>query len=224
MLYKMKVLKGLFQPGTTLYQLQRAEVMTGVIPKLLLLYLVTFIIFAVSTYFGIGAETYSGTITDQTKAEFEAGKLLLFGGKLASSVLYTTLFIWLAALFFWIMLEISYIKAVIVQMFVFTVHLFEQAITVPILVFFDLNQVSNPFSFGVISQYLFENEFWQHFFGAITLFHFLAISVLFYYLKNLSERNKYGTFTVIVLFYLIIWMLTALLAYVEVPVIVRRFL
>jgi hypothetical protein len=220
----MKVLKGLFQPGTTLYQLQRAEAITGVIPKLLLLYLVALISFAVSTFFGIGAETYSGSITDQTKAEFEAGKLLLFGGKLASSVLYTTLFIWLGALFFWIMLEISYIKAVIVQMFVFTVHLFEQAITVPILVFFDLNQVSNPFSFGVISQYLFKNEFWQHFFGGITLFHFLAISVLFYYLKNLSERNKYGTVTVIVLFYLILWMLSALLSYVEVPVIVRRML
>lgn len=224
MTYEMKVLSGLFRPGTSLYQLQRAEAMTGVIPKLLLLYLVALISFAVSTYFGIGAETYSVTITDQTKAEFEAGKLLLFGGKLASSVLYTTLFIWLGALFFWIMLEISYIKAVIIQMFVFTVHLFEQAITVPILVFFDLNQVSNPFSFGVISQYLFKNEFWQHFFGAITLFHFLAISVHFYYLKNLSDKNKYGTLTVIVLFYLMIWMLTALMAYVEIPVIVRRVL
>ncbi|MBO1511805.1 hypothetical protein [Metabacillus bambusae] len=224
MTYEMKILKGLFQPGTSLYQLQRAETMTGVIPKLLLLYLVALISIAVSTYFGIGAETYSGTITEQNKAEFEAGKLLVFGGKLASSVLYTTLFIWLAALFFWIMLDISYLKAVIVQMFVFTIHLFEQAITVPILVLFDLNQVSNPFSFGVISQYLFKNEFWQHFFGSITLFHFLAISVLFYYLKNLSDRNKFGTLTVIVLFYLIIWMLTALMAYVEVPVIVRRVL
>jgi hypothetical protein len=220
----MHVLKGLFQPRTSLYQLQKAEVVTGVGLKLLLLYLFCLISFATSTYFGIGTESYSGNITDRTKEEFEAGKLLLLGGRLASSFLYTTLFIWFAAFIFWLILEVSYLKAIVVQMIVLAVHLFEQAITLPVLVLFDLNQTSNPFSFGVISQYLINNEFWQHFFGAITLFHFVSITVLFFYLKNLTDRNKYVTLTVIILFYLIIWLVTALMAYIEVPVLLRRWL
>ncbi|MBZ5753298.1 hypothetical protein [Metabacillus rhizolycopersici] len=223
MIYRMHVVKGLFQPETSLYQLQKAEAFSGIGLKLILLYLLSFIIFAASTYFGIGTETYSGTITERTNEEFEAGKLLLLGGRLVLSLLDTTLFIWFAAFVFWLCLNVDYIKAVIVQMIVFSIYLAEQAITSLVLVLFDLNQASNPFSFGVISQYFIRNEYWNHFFGAMTLFQFAAISLLYYYLKNLTGRNKYLTLTVILVVYVITWLFTALTAYIEVPVLLRRW-
>jgi hypothetical protein len=224
MIYQMRVLKGLFQPGTSLYQLQKAEAVSGISFKLICLYLLCFINYAVSTYFGIGTETYSGLITERTNEEFEAGKLLLLGGRLVSSLLYTTLFIWFAAFIFWLILDVAYIKAVVVQMIVFAIHFVEQTITSLVFVLFDLNQASNPFSFSVISQYFISNEYWNHFFGAITLFHFVAITFLYYYLKNLTEKNKYITLTIILLFYLFTWLLTALMAYIEVPILLRSWL
>ncbi|KKI93170.1 hypothetical protein WQ54_04755 [Bacillus sp. SA1-12] len=224
MLYQMKLFKGLFQPGTSLYQLQKAEALSGLAPRLLSVYLLSLLFFAISTYYGIGTESYSGAITDSTIAEYEAGKLLLLGGELASSLLYTTLFIWFIAFIFWLMLDISYMKAVIVQMFVFVIHLVGQAITIPVLVFFDLNQLSNPLSFGVIGQYIIDHDFWQHVFGAITLFDLLAISYLYYYLKNLTEKNKYGTLILIVFVYVFIWIITAFMSFLEIPVLVRGWL
>lgn len=223
MIYQMHVLKGLLRPEVSLYQLQNAEAVKGIGLKLFLLYLLCLISFSASTYFGVGTETYSGAITDLTKEEFETGKLFLLGGRLVSSLLYTTIFIWFAGFIFWLFLEISYIKAVAVQIIVFTIHLVENALTSIVFVLFDLNQVSNPFSFGVISQYLFIDEFWNHFFGAITLFHIAAIAVLYYYLKNLTEKNKFVTFAIILLFYLATWSITALLAYIEIPVLVKRW-
>lgn len=224
MFYQMQVLKGLLRPETSLYQLQKAERVTGIGFKLILLYLFSFIIFAASTYFGIGTESYSGTITDRTKEEFEAGKLLLLGGRLVSSLFYTSLFIWFAAFIFWLSLDVFYIKAVAVQIIVFAVHLVENSITSLVFVLFDLNHASNPFSFGVISQYFIRNEFWNHFFSAITLFHIAAITILYYYLKNLTKRNKFITLTVILLVYLFTWLYTALMAYIEVPILFRRWL
>jgi hypothetical protein len=218
MTYRLQVLKGLFRPQASLYQLKEAEAIKGVGFKMMWLYLICLICFAVSTYFGIGTESYSGVITDKTKEEFEAGKLLLLAGRLVSSLLYTSLFIWFAAFIFWLLLDIPYMKAVIVQMFVFVIHLFEKAITPLLLVLFDLNQASNPLSLGVISQYFISNEFWINFFGAVTLFQLVSIVVLYYYLKNLTAKSKNVTFTYIVLFYLVAWLLTALMAYIEVPV------
>ncbi|WP_078431821.1 hypothetical protein [Metabacillus halosaccharovorans] len=217
MIYQTQLFKGLTKPRISLYQLQKAEAVKKVVLKILLLYLACFIIFAISTYFGIGTETYSENISDSI-GKYEAGKLLLLAGKLISSLLYPTLFIWFTALFFWIALDIPYLKAVIVQMFALTVLLSGQLLTIPVLVLLDLNHVSNPFSFGVISQYVMDHEYWTNFFGAITVFHFVAIWVQYYYFRFLSEKNRFYTLSIVILFYLIVWLLEGLLAFLKISV------
>lgn len=224
MIYETSILKGIFRPQVSLYQLQKAETTAGSGWRVVFLYLLSALIFFTSGYFGIGTETYSGGITDFSKDEFEAGKVFLLAGKLISSLLYTTLLFWFPAFIYWVTLEVSYKKALIVQMFVFSIHLIEKAMTYPVLVFFNLNQVSNPFSLGVIAQYLFKHEFWIHFFGSITLFQLAAITLLTFYLVRLADRNKYLTLLIIVLFYLLSWLLHAFMAYIEVPVLVRMWL
>ncbi|UGB30492.1 hypothetical protein [Metabacillus sp. B2-18] len=216
--YHLNIVKGLFRPQISLYQLQKAEAIKGVFPKLILLYVLCLITYATSTYFGIGTETYSGNITNYTLEEYESGKLLLLGGKLISSILYPTLFIWFASIFFWIFLEIPYIKVVIVQSFGFAFLLLGQIVTMPVLVLLDLNLISNPFSFGVLSQYAFEHEYWNSFFGSITLFHLVALILQYYYLASLSEKNRYVALTLLILFYLITWLLTGLMAFIKIPV------
>jgi len=224
MIYETSILKGIFRPQVSLYQLQKAETTAGSGWRVVFLYLLSALIFVTSGYFGIGTETYSGGITDFSKDEFETGKVLLLAGRLISSLLYATLLLWFPAFVYWVTLEISYKKAVIVQMFVFSIHLIEKAMTYPVLVFFNLNQVSNPFSLGVIAQYLFKHEFLIHFFGSITLFQLAAITLLTFYLVRLADKNKYLTLLIIVLFYLLSWLLHAFMAYIEVPVLVRMWL
>lgn len=224
MIYETSILKGIFRTHVNLYQLQKAETTAGSGWRIVILYLLSVLIFAASAYFGIGTETYSGRIVDFSKDEFEAGKVLILAGKVISSLLYTSLLLWFPAFVYWVTLEVSYKKALIVQMFIFSIHLVEKAITYPVLVFFSLNQASNPFSLGVIAQYLFKHKFWIHFFGSITLFQIISITLLTFYLVRLTEKNKYLTLLTIVLFYLLSWLLHAFMAYIEVPVLVRMWL
>ena len=223
MIYETSILKAIFHPQVYLYQLQKAETTSGSGWRIVVLYLLSALIFVTSGYFGIGIETYSGGITDFSKDEFEAGKVLLLAGKLISSLLYTSLLLWFPAFIYWVTLGVSYKKAVIVQMFVFSMHLVEKAITYPILVFFSLNQASNPFSLGVIAQHLFKHEFGIHFLSSITLFQIAAITLLTFYLVRLTDKNKFFTLLIIVLFYLFSWLLHAFMAYIEVPVLVRMW-
>lgn len=224
MIYETSILKGIFRSNVNLYQLEKAETTVGLGWRIVVLYLLGVLIFGASTYFGIGTETYSGAITDFSKEKFEAGKVLLLAGKLTSSLLYTTLLLWFPAFVYWLALEIPYKKAVIVQMFVFSIHIVEKAITYPVLVFFNLNQASNPFSLGVIAQQFSNLDFWIHFFGSITLFQISAILLLSFYLSRLTDKNKYLTALTIVLFYILSWLLHAFMAYIEVPVLVRMWL
>lgn len=217
MIYQTQLFKGLFKPQISLYQLQKAEAVKKVVPKLLLLYVVSLIIFAISTYFGIGTETYSGNIQDSS-GKYESGKLLLLAGRLVAGFIYPTLFIWFAALFFWLALDIPYVKVVIVQMFTLTLLLIGQVVTLPVLVLLDLSHVSNPFSFGVVSQYVIDHDYWTNLFGSITLFHFIAIAVQYYYFRFLSEKNRFVILTFVVMFYLLLWFLEGLLAFIKITV------
>lgn len=224
MIYETSILNGIFRPHVSLYQLQKAETTNGSGWRIAVLYLLSLLIFAASTYFGIGTETYSGTITSYSKEDFETGKGILLAGKLVSSLLYTTLLLWFSALVYWVVLDVSYEKAVIVQLFIFTIHLIEKVITYPVFVMFNLNQVSNPFSLGVIAQQIFTHGFWNQFFGSITLFQIAAIVFLQFYLSRLTDKNKYLTFLTIILFYLLSWLSHAFMADIEVPVLVRMWL
>ncbi len=224
MIYETSILKGIFRPQVNLYQLQKAETTGGIGWRVFVLYLFSLLIFAASTYFGIGTETYSGAITDFSREEFEAGKVFVLLGKLTSSILYASLLLWFPALVYWIVLDVSYKKALIVQMVVFTIHLVEKVITYPVLVIFNLNQTSNPFSLGVIAQQLMSHKYFMHFFSSITLFQLAAISILYFYLSKLTEKHKVLTLFTIVLFYLLSWLLHAFMASIEIPVLVRMWL
>lgn len=224
MLYHTQILKGIFRPQFTLYQLQKAETTTGIGRRITLLYFLSLLLFAASTYFGIGTETFSGFITERTEDEFEASKIFLLGGKLVFSLLQTSFYLWFLALIFWLFLDIPYSKGIIVQLFILTIHLIEKLITYPILILLNLNQSSNPFSLGVISQYLIKNEYWIHFFGSITLFQVLAITMLFYYLSKLTEKKNIQTLIIVISVYLLIWLFQAFVMYIEVPILLRKWL
>ena len=83
----------------------------------------------------------------------------------------------------------------------------------------DLNQSANPFSLGVISQFILSNEYFIHFFGEISLFQ---VAIYRYqstiYLRELTEKNKYIPLIMICVFYLASWFVAAILAYIDVHV------
>ncbi|RFU60663.1 hypothetical protein [Peribacillus glennii] len=218
MTYRVQLLNGVFFPGESKYRLKQAEEVVGFGLKLLLLYVVSIFIFGISAYFGIGSESISREVTELNGAAFETKKLLIVIGELAAGILFPCVFLFLASLFFWTLIDTEYMRIVIIQMFAMAVALFEKALSIPFFVLLDINQDSNPFSLGVLSQQVMSNEFFVHFFGEITIFQLAAICLQYYYLKDLSEVNKYLILSAIILVYLVAWLVQAFLSYITVSV------
>lgn len=220
MVYQVRLLKGIFEPDRSRYQLQNAEAVTRLGSKLLLLYFLSLIVFAIGGYFGIGSETFSKQITTMSMNEFEAGKLLIMGGNLIAGLLYPSLYIFLASLYFWIIGEVPYIKVVIVQMILFCLQLLEKVLLIPMFILLHVGNDGNPFSLGVISQHFLSNDYFIHVFSEITIFQLLIISLQYFYIKGFSERNHYLIFLLVALFYWVTWFAKAFLAYIHVGVFV----
>ena len=192
MTYQVQILKGLFQPRTNRYQLEQAEGITRFGTKLLVLYLFSAIIFLLGAYYGIGSESMSKEITKLGESEYEAGKLLVIAGKLLAGLLYPTFYIVLAAVVFWVVLDIPFKKVAVVQMIAFALHLLEKVVYIPVPLQMDLNQSTNPFSLGVISQYILSNEYFIRFFGEISLFQMVIIGIIYYFYESLLRKiNTY---------------------------------
>ncbi|MGE7604876.1 hypothetical protein ACQKL5_20780 [Peribacillus sp. NPDC097675] len=220
MIYQVRLLKGIFEPKRSRYQLQNAEAVTRIGWKLLLLYFLSILVFAVGGYFGIGSESFSKNITEMDAEEFETGKLLVLIGNMVAGIFYPTIYVFLSSLFFWVVADIPYIKTVIVQMILFSLHMLEKILLIPLFVLMDIGNDANPFSLGVVSQYFIRSDYFIHFFSEVTIFQILIISLQYYYLKIYTERSKAFVFSMIILFYIALWFAKAFLAYLQVGVFV----
>ena len=185
-----------------------------------MLYVVSILIFGCYGFLGIGSESFSKELLKLGTSEFEMGKVLILVGNLVAGIVYPTVYMFLIALFLWVLTDIEYLKLLIVQMIVFTLQLVEKILLVPFFVFLHLNYDANPFSLGVISQYFTSNEYVIHFFSEVTIFQVLIIAIQYYYLHKFTERNKYMVLLAIILSYFILWLVNALLAYIKVGVFV----
>jgi hypothetical protein len=220
MIYRVQLLNGLFRPGASRYRLKQAEEVVRFGPKLLLLYVLSIVIMGISAYFGIGSESVSKEVVDSNAAAFESKKLLILAGNMIAGLLFPSIFLFFSSLILWIFTDIEYMRIVIVQMFVFVVALLEKAISIPLFLLLDVNQDANPFSLGVIGQHFISNEFFIHFFGEITIFQLVIIYLQYYYLKYLSDTNKYLILFAVCLFYIVTWVVAAFLSYIKVSVLI----
>lgn len=220
MIYQVRLVKGLLAPERSRYDLHNAEEVTSLKGKLVLLYVLSVLVFGLYGFLGIGSESFSKELLDLGAQEFEMGKLLILVGNLLAGIVYPSVYLFLIALFLWVITDIEYPKLLIVQMIVFILQLAEKIVLAPFFVFLHLNYDSNPFSLGVISQYFTSNEYVIHFFSEVTIFQLLVIGLQYYYLKKFTERKKYIVFSAIILSYFILWLVNALLAYIKVDVFV----
>jgi hypothetical protein len=218
MTFRVQLLKGLIRPLIYKYQLQEAEEFKYYKLKLAWLFLLSVALFAVSGYLGIGSESITKEWTDLTNSEFEARKQLFLLGKIVLGFMFPVIFLFLAALFFWSIVEIPYKKLVVIQMSVFCMALFEKALNLLIYTGLNVDQASNPLAFGVIAQYITTNKLVCYFFGEITIFQLLMIGIISYYLTALSGKSKKVIIPIVSLFFAFCWFISALLAYIRIGV------
>ncbi|WP_045522453.1 hypothetical protein [Neobacillus niacini] len=215
MFFRVQLLRGLFQPDICSHQMKEAEHIKGIWKRLALLLFTSLLIFSISAFFGIGNEALSKTIYELSPIEFETIKVLFGVGQVIQGVFISILLLYLQALYFWVFTAVVYKKLVIMQLFILTIYLIEQALSIPFHLL-GIDQVSLPFSFGVIAQYLTENELIINFFSTITLFKIWSVILQAHYIKVLSEKSTQICLLIVIPINLFIWIIMALFPYIKV--------
>ncbi|MGM9926112.1 MAG: hypothetical protein ACI35R_17845 [Bacillus sp. (in: firmicutes)] len=218
MTFRIQPLQGILRPVKYRYQLKTTEEYKGYKRFIAILFILSLCTYGISAAFGIGTETLSKGMNDWTGGELEARKQLFFVGRLILGLLIPGIFLFLGALYYWCFSSIEYKKLVIVQMTVFSVYLFEQLVQIPMFVLMDIDAVSNPFSLGVIAQYLTNKELIIHFLSEITLFQVGMIAMTIYYLRELTELTKKQVISIVIFFFMILWFLSGLLSYIKISI------
>ncbi|WP_394141241.1 hypothetical protein [Cytobacillus oceanisediminis] len=216
MYYRIRLLKGVLFPRYLSYQLKESEATIGLVPRLLLLFITSSIVYAIGSFFGIGTESLSRELAVIPANEFELKKLLYLTGQVLWGLVYAGLLIFLPALFYWTLTDIEYRKLLIIQAYSFLILVFGKAIIMITSFLLNVDTIYSPFSFGALFQYLTTSELLIAAFGTITLFHFWAIFIQFYYLNELTEKNSKFVFFIVMALNIFFWIVNTLLSYIKI--------
>lgn len=214
MVYQSRIFH-LFKPATTFYQLQKAETIYSLKWRILLLFFLSTVIFAVQGYYGIGSSSISTTLTLDPKNIYEWHKALFIIGKLLSGIAYASCILFVPALLFNMMTEVSFYKLVVLQVFVLFILLIEQITYIPLLLLLHLDWYSSPLSFGIIGQYITKIPFLIALFGCISIFKIWGMYIQFTGLRVLSEMKRLPLFAIVFIINLLFWGISALLTYMD---------
>lgn len=215
MFFQVNIWKGLRQPYMSAHQLHKAEEYNGIWKKTTLLLVISLILATISAYFGIGNEQLSKLIYETTITEFSATKALFAVGQIIQAIVVTAIIIFFPALIFWIFTDIGYRKLVVMQLYVTSIFLIEKVITLPMQLYFGLNDASSPFSLGIIAQYVTDYELISNFFSEITLFAVWAIILQFKYLRIITDNSPRRILVLILATQLFMWVVSALFSYIK---------
>jgi hypothetical protein len=215
MIYQVQLLKGLLHPNNFLYQLEKAEEVRNYRIRIFLLFLSSLIIFAISSYLGIGTEIISRELTSVSASEFEARKLLFLLGQILWSLIYTAIMLFIPAAFFWALTDIPFIKVLVIQMFAVAILLFEKALLIPFYWKIGLDKSSSPFSLGPIAQYLTDSTILIYFLSQISIFSLLVLYFQYKGLKYLTDRSRGQIISFVLSINVLFWLISSFISFIK---------
>jgi hypothetical protein len=215
MIYRMRLFRGVLEPNTHLYQLEKAEVIRGLWAMLLLLIFSSGLVFFIGGYFGIGSEYLSKYITELSRNEFETYKLFVIIGQFLWGIFYAVAVLFLPAIIYWALFDSEFRKLLVMQSYVLFILLAEKVILTPFQIMLGIGAESSPFSLGVITQYITDHRWFVHFSGTISIFSVLGIVIQYKVLKSITDKNPKLLLTIVILLNVIGWGLLATLSYLR---------
>ncbi|WP_433745023.1 hypothetical protein [Falsibacillus pallidus] len=215
MIYQVRLFRGLRALGAMLHQLEQAETVYGLKNRVLLLFLSSLLIFAVSGWFGLGAHEISAEINNLSNSQFEWEKFLFWIGRLIAGLLFAAIYLYLMSLWFDIWTESSFKSLLVVQAFAFLPILIEKILHILFLVLLGLDWYSTPFSLGAIAQSAHAPAWIIYFLGCASLFKIWSMYIQFIGLRKLAGMSRGAALLLTLSIHLIFWAITATLAFFE---------
>lgn len=214
----IRPMKGIIKPMDYRYQLKKAETFGQYRLHIILLFITSICLYAISAIFGIGTESLSQELASVNKEVFEAEKQLFLVGSILAGLVTPCVFLFLSSLYYWSFVQIDFQRLMIIQMTIFVLFLLEKVIEIPLYLLLDISAISNIFSLGVIAQYITEKEFVIHLLSQITLFRVGMLVYSFYYLKDLMELSRKALLFVIGFLFTFYWLGSGVLSYIDIGI------
>ncbi|PKG21962.1 hypothetical protein [Niallia nealsonii] len=208
-----RIIRGLKEINTVSYELQTAEKMTGLFKKIIYLFLIATIVFAISSLLGIGNEMVSKELIEYDRSDFELNKLLFASGQVIWGWVFFSLHLFLVSLYFYVFSDVDYHKLLYIQVLAMTILLIEKIVIIPMQIYFGLPPLSSIFSLGIMAQTITSKKIIHYFLAEISLFKIWMIYIQYKYLTVISGKSGRYIIMVVLGIYLIILIISALTAY-----------
>ncbi|GIO28737.1 hypothetical protein J43TS3_33480 [Ornithinibacillus bavariensis] len=223
MTYTIQLFKLLFAVDDHIFRIGKAEVVKIPWRTIFILSLFGIIVYAVMGAFGIGTSPISSSVSLVNPAEFELRKLWFVFGRVLYAVSFVLFILFIPPLIFYTVTKIPFKKLLVMQVVVLFVLLLERIVWIPIHILIGLDWFVSPFSFGIIASYVTDQNFIIYFFGSITLFQIWIMVFQVKLLTRLSGIHKGWIYSLVILFHIAIWTVTAVLAFTDILIINRWF-
>lgn len=216
MVYYVHLFKGIFNPSTFSYQIEKAEEIRGLWKKVVILLLSSILLSAIASYYGVGMDFLSKEITEIPAQELEAKKLFAGIGKLFWGAGYAAFVLFGWSIILWALMDLQYKKLVVIQLVVLVILLIEKAILLPFSIFVGISPEFSPFALGVIARYFTSNMIVVYILSHLSIFKIWVIIFQYICIKRMSEKSPKVIFILIVCVNLFFWLVSTLLSYLKI--------
>lgn len=208
-----RIIRGLKEVNTVSYELQTAERITGLLKKIIYLFLMGTLVFAASSFLGIGNEMISKELTEYSRSDFELNKLLFASGQVIWGWVFLSLHLFLVSLYFYVFSDVDYHKLLYIQILASGILLIEKIFVIPMQIYFGLTPLSSIFSLGIIAQTISNKKIIHYFLAEISLFKIWMLYIQYKYLIVVSGKSRRYIIMVVLVIYVIFLIISALTSY-----------
>ncbi|WP_197063102.1 hypothetical protein [Pontibacillus marinus] len=170
------------------------------------------LLFGFLAWKGLGMDPISVIATELSFAEYESLKLFFLLGRIIFGIILALAILFFTPLVFWIFTDIPYRKLVTVQLNVLLVMFIERLTWVFFIHYIGLDWYVSPLSFGIITSYITQIDWWIYFFGALSIFQIWIMWFQWKSITDFSEMAKWKAWILVILLHIFYWAVAATLA------------
>lgn len=216
MVYYVHLFKGMLNPSTFSYQVEKAEEIRGLWKKVVFLILISIFLSTIASYYGVGMDFLAKEITGISQQELEAKKLMTSIGKVIWGAGYAAFVLFGWSIILWALMDLQYKKLVVIQLVVLAILLLEKAILLPFNISLGISPEYSPFALGVIARYITSNMIVVYILSHISIFKIWVIIFQYTCIKKMSEKSPKVILILLVCVNLFFWLVSTLLSYLKI--------
>jgi hypothetical protein len=217
MMHEVQLIEGIFQPKAHFLKLKEAEGSKGLWWRIVLLTAASGCLFFFMTVLGLGMEDLMANHPSVPLKKLEMMKMLFAAGYVVQGICAPLAFIAFSSLLYKaVFREIPFYQLMTIQFYTAVIFFVEKVLFFPFRYFLGFNEVSSPFSLGMMAQLWTDQPFVIHLMNGLSIFFIWGIIYQIFSLIILSSRPRKMVVPVVIFVNVFILLIAALLTTINI--------